>query len=151
MQTRTIYMTTKTIKNPLGDGRHDKASWRSVFEQSTIPAGTVFGVTDDGTISDHSIPKFEIAARLAGSLRDLLLQNCTKPLGFGEPPPPAEPATVKDAIAMFGGPEVVAEALCDALGIKPGDLRELMTKVVAPPSPQKAQGKSKAKGADART
>jgi hypothetical protein len=127
-----IYRTLKTIKNPVGDGRHDRASWQTPLKQSKIPAGFVFAISDDGTIRDLSVtdPDRTVTGAMAVELRKQIMAVAGPPLG-GEVEEEAE--TVESVIAAVGA-EKAAQAIAAGLGLSPAELKTFLLASVSGPA-----------------
>jgi hypothetical protein len=131
----TIYQTIKPIENPMGDGRHNRAKWRSPLDQTRIPAGFIFGVDDEGNIYDHSTPTQVLQAKRKGTaeLRQMLISVAGSTMEPVEPPPP----TIEDVIAE--APKDAVPELLKKLGMSPEQLREALLSATSPSS---ASGKA---------
>ena len=118
-----LYTTTKTITNPIGDGRHNRAPWRSSLHKNSIPAGFVFGVAEDGSIEDRSRPFEVIGAEEAQALRDALLSVAGEPMKAVEP---EVEETVEDVLAALPTNVNPTAEIIRALGIPPKQLRAML-------------------------
>jgi hypothetical protein len=127
-----IYRTLKTIKNPVGDGRHDRANWQTPLKQSKIPAGFIFAISDDGTIRDLTVtdPDRTISGQMAVDLRKHIMAVAGPPLG-GEVE--AEEETVEDVIAAVGA-EKAAQAIAKGLNLSPAELKTFLLASVSGPA-----------------
>jgi hypothetical protein len=127
-----IYRTTRSIDNPIGDGRHDRAKWQTALRKSSIPAGFVFAVNEDGSIEDRNTTPDDrrVKASEAEPLRKALLAVAGPALG-GEV---EHEETVEEVVESLP-PGAVAEIL-KALKISPKELRaRLASEGSAPVSP----------------
>lgn len=117
-----VYQTTKAVENPIGDGRHNRAKWRSSLEKSEIPAGFVFAVTDDGDIEDRSKATATVTGEKATQLRTLLLSVATEPLaGSLNPTQAVKQESIEEALSSLG-PDAALRAL-KKLGVTVADLK----------------------------
>ena len=119
-----LYCTTKAIENPVGDGRHNRAPYRSDLEKNTIPAGFVFALDEEGNIEDRSRP-FEVVPAAKGALlREALMAVATEPLQG--PPPAPEEETVDAVLATLPASKDVTTLVLKALGLNGAQLRALL-------------------------
>jgi hypothetical protein len=119
----TFYQTIKPIDNPFGDGRHNRANWRSPLDQTRIPAGFIFGLDDEGNIFDHSQPAQVFQSKRKGSaeLRSALLSVVGTTMEPVDPPPP----TIEDVLAE--APKAAIPDLLKRLGMTPEQLRKALS------------------------
>lgn len=82
-----IYQTMRAIKNPIGDGRHNRSNTASALIKSVVPAGFVFALNEDGSIEDRSRAVDVCPANRKGApdLRAVLMAVATAPLQEVEP------------------------------------------------------------------
>jgi hypothetical protein len=125
-----LYMTTKAIENPIGDGRHNRAAWRSPLDQTRVPAGFVFALDDEGNIEDRSKPVYQVASKRGKPLRERLMEVASAPLSS---PTVVEEETVEDVLREAGGERAIPEVL-KALSVTPSQLRALLAG--EPPKPK---------------
>jgi len=124
MKNVTIYVTTKAVRNPQGDGRHNRANWRSPLDKTEIPAGFVFALDDEGNIEDRSVPVATLSAKKGAALRAELLKVASAPLGT-ESDIITEPETVADVLE--GADSGAVAQVMEALNLTPAELRRLLS------------------------
>jgi hypothetical protein len=136
-----IYRTLKSIDNPVGDGRHNRADWQSSLLKSRIPAGFTFAITDDGTIRDlsYSPPERVLSGDRAAELRKHLIAVAGPPLqGDVE-----EEETLETVIEAHGGDKEAMLAMCKALNLTPGQLKSFLAEAVRAKPAKETTGKVK--------
>lgn len=117
-----LYTLLETIDNPVGDGRHNRAPYRSDLEKNTIPRGFVFAVDEEGNIEDRSRPYHILRGKEAEALRDKLLATASAPL---KGPPPVVEESIEDVLKTLPGKDATAVVL-KALGLNGPQLRQLL-------------------------
>lgn len=115
-----FYRTSTEIDNPLGDGRHNRAQWRSYLDKNKIPAGWVFGVDEFGNVYDHSAALKVISKKEATALMPTLMAVAGEPVGGF----PTEDTI--DTVLSTMDPATVARALIETLNLSAQDLRDLL-------------------------
>lgn len=126
----TIYMTTRAISNPMGDGRSNRAEWRSYLDKTEIPAGFVFGIDERGNIEDRSKATHVVTAKKGSALRKLLLDNATAPLGSTVTEDDPDDESTETILGTV--PPQALPSLIKALGLSPPELRRLLIEVGVP-------------------
>ena len=126
-----LFTTTKSITNPIGDGRHNRAPYRSDLEKNVIPAGFVFALDESGNIEDRSRPYAVIDAEKGAVLREALMSVASEPL---QGPPPQVEESIEQVLATMPGKDATALVL-KALGLNGAQLRALLMQDSAAHSP----------------
>jgi len=105
------------IHNPFGDGRMNKAHWRSPLEKRTIPEGFIYYWDEEQKIlSDAKNRRGYVYGDDARKLRQILDAN-SEP--FEE--------TFATVLADFNwGATTIAQIICNAKGISPAELRQIL-------------------------
>ncbi len=138
----TVYVTTKKIINPYGDGRHERSKeWRSPLQKKAIPEGWCFAIVN-GQIEDRSVSAFTLETEPSTLLIPELLKVASTPLPDIQPAPPTMEEIVSEA------PDGAVAAVLKSLNVDPQVLRSLlaggyMPTEVAAPKPAKPSSASK--------
>lgn len=129
MATELIYRTLRSIDNPVGDGRHDRATWQSPLFKRRIPAGFVFALSEDGSIRDlsYSPPERVLTGDRANDLKKLLVSVAGPPLAGDLE---EEEESFDAVINAHGGPEAATKAMCAALNLTPSQLAAFLRDTV---------------------
>lgn len=129
-----IYRTTRRVENPIGDGRHNRAQWRSELDKTTVAPGFIFGVDEAGNIFDYNTATHSIPSNRAADLRMAMLAVASPPLAGDV----EVEETVESVLASIpGGASEAVTGILNSLGISPKALRELLAKNEAKPTPSR--------------
>lgn len=117
-----IFRTTKSIANPVGDGRHNRAEWQTALKKTHIPAGFVFALNEDGSVEDRSRSVEEDRMKNR-QLREALMAVAGPELG-GEI---QDNVTIETVIAATpGGADQAVAALMNHFGLTASEFHSLL-------------------------